>query len=127
MLFVVMAEWDLARHQADVEDLRAWARGTGATAYRGLPGVFLKSWYSNPQEGTWGAVYLVEDPHALDAERLPRTVGDRTGPIGAPPDRVRWNLMEETVLGGAPLAAALGHGVAPTAARPAPGPATGGQ
>ncbi len=103
MHFVVTAEWDLHRHHTSLADLRAWARGPGAAAYRGLPGVALKSWYSNPQDGVWGAVYLVEEPHALDADRLPRTVADRTGPIGTPPDRVRWHVLEQTVLGGTDL------------------------
>lgn len=103
MHFVVTAEWDIHRHHISLEELRSWASGPGAAAYRGLPGIALKSWYSNPEVGVWGAVYLLEDPHALDAERLPRTVADRTGPIGAPPDRVRWHVLEQTVLGGTAL------------------------
>jgi hypothetical protein len=126
MRFVVMAEWDLARHHTTMEDLRAWAHGPGATAYRGLPGVFLKSWYSNPQEGIWGAVYLVEDPQALNPDRLPRTVGDHTGPIGTPPDRVRWNIMEDTVLGGSALTTALGHDPTHAEAHQAPLPTADG-
>ena len=103
MYFLVNVEWDLHRHDVSLAQLRVWAQGPGATAYHGLPGVVLKTWYSNPQDGVWGAVYLVEDPHALDAERLPRTVADRTGPIGTPPDRVKWHVLEQTVLGGTHL------------------------
>lgn len=99
MQFVVMAEWDLLRHGVPIEALRAWAEGPGGAAYEGLPGMVLKSWYSNPYENMWGAVYLLTDPNALDADRLPRTVGDRTGPIGVRPDRVRWHVLEKTVLG----------------------------
>ncbi|GFZ82828.1 hypothetical protein [Nesterenkonia alkaliphila] len=118
MYFLVNVEWDLHRHHASLEQLRAWAQGPGATAYHGLPGVVLKAWYSNPQYGVWGAVYLVEDPQALDAERLPRTVADRTGPIGTPPDRVKWHVLEQTVLGGTHL----DHVLPPhLLARPAPG------
>lgn len=100
MQYVVMAEWDLLRHGVPIEDLRAWAEGPGGAAYEGLPGIVLKSWYSNPYENVWGAVYLLNDPNALDVDRLPRTVGDRTGPIGVRPDRVRWHVLEKTVLGG---------------------------
>jgi hypothetical protein len=103
MQFVVMAEWDLQRHGVPVDTLRAWAAGPGGAAYEGLPGMVLKSWYSNPHENVWGAVYLLNDPTALDDDRLPRTVGDRTGPIGVRPDRVRWHVLEKTVLGGAGL------------------------
>ncbi|GAA4622628.1 hypothetical protein [Cellulomonas oligotrophica] len=103
MQFVVMAEWDLERHGVPVETLRAWARGPGAMAYEGLPGMALKSWYSDPHANVWGAVYLLTDPHALDDDRLPRTVGDRTGPIGVRPDRVRWHVLERTVRGDADL------------------------
>ncbi|WP_407319151.1 hypothetical protein UQW22_01930 [Isoptericola halotolerans] len=83
------------------------AEGPGGAAYEGLPGVVFKSWYSNPHENVWGAVYLLTDPNALDADRLPRTVGDRTGPIGVRPDRVRWHVLEKTVLGGEGLDAVL--------------------
>lgn len=113
MQFVVMAEWDLRQHGVPIEVLRSWAEGAGGAAYEGLFGMVLKSWYSNPYENVWGAVYLLSDANALDADRLPCTIGDRTGPIGVRPDRVRWHVLEKTVRGGCFDAALV---AAPTAA-----------
>lgn len=97
--FLVQVEWDLDGTGVDVEELRTWVRDVAADTYRRLPGVNLKCWYSNPQRGTWGAVYVVDDPHALDADRLPRNADGRTGPVGVAPHRVVWNLAETVVEG----------------------------
>ncbi len=99
MRFLVIAEWDLVSSGATIDDLREWVQSSAAEKYRSLSGVIVKTWYSNPHLNTWGAVYLVNDPHALDADRLPRGMDGKTGPVGAPPSRVSWHQVEMHVEG----------------------------
>lgn len=99
LLFVVTAEWDLTDERAGIGKLRDWMHETAINQYAAVPGIVLKAWYSGPFEKTWGAIYIVDDPHALDPERLPRTALGTTGPIGVPPDRVRWLRLEALMEG----------------------------
>ncbi len=111
MRFLVIAEWDLTRYDVSIEELREWVRDVACEAYRGYPGVYLKCWYSNPEKERWGAVYLVSRSDALEYDSLPRTVGDATGPIGLPPDRLEWHLLECAVAGGERLMQGMSRSV----------------
>lgn len=99
MHYLVIAEWDLTADRAAIKDLRSWMRDTAIAEYSHLPGIVLKSWYSGPFEQSWGAVYVLSDPDALNADRLPKNSAGRTGPIGVPPDRTRWLRLEALIEG----------------------------
>ncbi len=99
MFCVVIAEWDLTPERASIKDLRSWMRETAIGEYSKVPGILLKSWYSGPFEQSWGAVYVLSDPNALNADRLPKNREGATGPIGTPPDRIKWLRLEALIQG----------------------------
>ncbi|WP_300009597.1 hypothetical protein [Pseudonocardia sp.] len=115
--------FDLARSRVDFGRLREWVTTDGAAAYRALPGLRCKTWFSDETRRVWGAVYLVEERSDLRLDRLPRLPDGHTGPVGAPPTSVQWFDMEAFVAGPGGTDGLEWEGVCPV---PAPGgPASG--
>jgi hypothetical protein len=98
-MYVVILAWNLTESPVIFDELRNWVATKAAAAYENLPGVRMKSWFSNEKKRTWGAAYLVDSPDAIQPDRLPRLANGKTGPVGTAPDLVLWFDLEATVFG----------------------------
>jgi hypothetical protein len=101
-MYVAILAWklkQLERSDVTFAELREWVATKAAADYAKLPGVRLKTWFSDERRCIWGAVYLVDSPSDLAPHKLPRLPDGRTGPIGTPPHVVDWFTVEASVLG----------------------------
>lgn len=101
-MYVAIVAWKLKRlERSDVTfaELREWVATKAAAEYANLPGVRLKTWFSDERRWIWGAVYLVDSPDDLAPDKLPRLPDGRTGPIGTTPHVVDWFTVEACVIG----------------------------
>jgi hypothetical protein len=98
-MHVAILAWNLTDHPIVFDELRHWVATKAAADYANLPGVRLKTWFSNERKRIWGAVYVVDSPDAIHPDRLPRLADGKTGPVGTPPDTVAWFNLEALVFG----------------------------
>lgn len=98
-MYVVILAWDLAGSPVTFDELRTWVVTKAAADYSALPGVRIKTWFSNENKRIWGAVYVVDSPAAIHPDRLPRLANGKTGPVGTLPTSISWFDMEACVTG----------------------------
>ncbi|MFE3320099.1 hypothetical protein [Nocardia sp. NPDC059195] len=101
-MHVAIVAWKLRQlkdREVTFAELREWVRTKAAADYAALPGVRLKTWFSDERRAIWGAVYLVDSPSDLRLDKLPRLPDGRTGPVGTPPHVVDWFDVEASVFG----------------------------
>lgn len=101
-MHVAIVAWKMKRlEDCDVTfaELREWVRTRAAADYANLPGVRMKTWFSDERRAIWGAVYLVDSPADLTPDKLPRLPDGRTGPIGTTPHVIDWFDVEACVFG----------------------------
>ncbi|WP_221446170.1 YdhR family protein [Lipingzhangella halophila] len=79
--------WDLARSDQTVEGLREYLRDYAVEAFSELEGMRFKVWFANPENQTWGAVYLWESAEALTRNTPPKP-SKAIELIGYPPTSV---------------------------------------
>jgi len=98
-VYVVILAWDLTDSPVTFAELRSWVANKAAADYSKIPGVRVKTWFSNEHKRTWGAVYVVDSPEVIHPDRLPRLPDGKTGPIGTPPTSLSWFALEACVMG----------------------------
>jgi hypothetical protein len=71
-VYVLILAWDLTDSPVTFAELRSWVANKAAADYSKMPGARIKTWFSNEQKRTWGAVYVVDSPDVIHPDRLPR-------------------------------------------------------
>lgn len=110
-MYVLILAWDLTDSPVTFAELRSWVANKAAADFSKIPGVRIKTWFSNEQKRTWGAVYVVDSPEVIHPARLPRLPNGKTGPIGTPPTSLSWFAMEACVMGPGDLTELMSAGL----------------
>jgi hypothetical protein len=67
-MHALLVLWDLsAGSKASFEELREYLWEKSMPRFRQMEGLRQKTWISNPQTGTWGALYLFERREQAEA------------------------------------------------------------
>ena len=110
-MYVFILAWDLTDSPVTFAELRSWVANKAAADFSKIPGVRIKTWFSNEPKRTWGAVYVVDSPDVIHPDRLPRLPNGKTGPIGTPPTSMSWFTMEACVIGPGDLTELMSAGM----------------
>ena len=98
-MYVVIVAFDLRDSSIGFDELRAWVRDKAAQDYAEMPGVRMKTWFSDERKRVWGAVYVVDNADVFDPANVPLLPNGRTGPVGTRPTSVMWLELEAFVAG----------------------------
>lgn len=118
-MYVAIVAWDLKDSPVTFQELRHWVVEKAAQDYAGLAGLRVKAWFSDERKRIWGAVYLVDSPDDLHADKVPRLPDGRTGPVGVRPTSSSWFELEAFVTGAADPGELAGAGLSWLMSRPA--------